>query len=90
MYPNIPHGSYLIFHHLIYRCLLKRGHIVKVKHPIYGLIVKEIVEMDYLGRYWLEGVNINSINSLEIGPIELNMITGVVVHAIKAPNNKVN
>ena len=85
MSPHIPHGSYLIFHHLISPRLLKRGKIVKVKHPTYGLIVKEIIEIDHQGRYWLDGLDIDSINSIEMGAIDLNMITGVVVCTIKTP-----
>jgi len=90
MSPHIPDGSYLIFHHLIYRCLLKPGSIVKVMHPTYGLIVKEIIEIDYQGRYWLDGLDIHSINSIEIGAIDLNMITGIVIYIIQKSHNQLN
>ena len=90
MYPNIPHGSYLIFHHLIFPRLLTRGKIVKVKHPTYGLIVKEIIEIDAQGRYWLDGLDVDSINTLEIGAIDLKMITGVVICTIKKSHNNIN
>jgi len=83
MSPYIPSGSYLIFHHLVYRRLLKRGNIVKVKHPNYGLIVKKITEVDQQGYYWLEGLHAESITSSEIGAISLNMISGIVVFTIK-------
>ena len=83
MSPHIPPDSYIIFHHLIFPRLLKRGKIVKVKHPTYGLIVKEIIEIDHQGYYWLEGLNKNSISSLDMGPIDFKMIIGIIVYTIK-------
>ena len=90
MYPEIPHGSYLIFHHFIFPRLLKRGKIVKVMHPTYGLIVKEIIEIDHQGRYWLDGLDIDSINSTEIGAVDLNMIKGIVIYIIQRSHTQLN
>lgn len=80
MSPAIPANSYLICHHLIYRCFLKVGKIVKVQHPHYGLIVKKISFIDKQGLYWLEGLNVNSVSSAQMGAIALSMITGIVIY----------
>lgn len=84
MSPNIPDNSYLIFHHFIRPHFLKVGKIIKVQHPIYGLIVKKITGIDQKGCYWLEGMNINSISSSKIGTIDITLIVGIVFYEIKA------
>jgi len=83
MSPDIPPGSYLIFHHFIYRCLLTRGKLIKVQHPTYGLIVKKIIEIDVQGRYWLEGIAKKSITTHEMGAVDISMISGIVISSIK-------
>ncbi|MEI6897896.1 MAG: hypothetical protein V5786_10525, partial [Psychromonas sp.] len=80
MSPTIPANSYLIFHHLIYRQFLKTGTIIKMQHPIYGLIVKKIISIDQQGFYWLGGLNNHSITSQQMGAIDLQMITGIVIY----------
>ncbi|MGX9417379.1 S24/S26 family peptidase [Vibrio sp. RC27] len=84
MSPRIPDGSYLIFHHFIYRSLITIGKVVKVDHPRYGLIVKKVINIDPQGNYWLEGLNGHSVSSLEIGAIKLEMIVGISVYNIKS------
>jgi len=84
MSPTIDPGSYLLFHHFIYRRLLTQGKIIKVQHPIYGSIVKKIMRIDQQGSYWLEGVNTNSVSSKQMGAIDLHNITGIVVYQIKS------
>ena len=83
MSPHIQPGSYLIFHHLIHSSLLKKGKIIKVKHPLYGLIVKRIIDVDQQGYHWLEGLNKNNISYLEMGAIDFKMIIGIIVYIIK-------
>ena len=83
MSPNIPDKSYLIFHHFINGYFLTVGKVIKVQHPTYGLIVKKIMRIDQQGFYWLEGANINSISSAEMGPINIRMIVGIVFYEIK-------
>jgi len=85
MSPTIAPGSYLLFHHLISHYLLKIGKIVKVQHPHYGLIVKRIVAIDDGGDYWLEGLNADSVTRSEMGTINKQMITGILLHNIKKP-----
>jgi len=87
MSPAIHANSYLVFHHCIFRCLLKVGAIIKVQHPNYGLIVKRIKSIDHQGCYWLEGLNDSSVTASQMGVINLRMITGIVVYNIKAPVN---
>ena len=83
MSPAIATGSYLIFHHFIYRRFLTVGKIIKVQHPTYGSIVKKITSIDQQGFYWLEGLNANSLSPLQMGAIDLTMITGIVTYHIQ-------
>ncbi|MCP4321516.1 MAG: nickel-type superoxide dismutase maturation protease [Psychromonas sp.] len=83
MSPAIPENSFLIFHRFIYHRCLTVGKIIKVKHPIYGLIVKKLIRIDQQGLYWLEGLNASSVSSIQMGAIKRNMITGIVVYHIK-------
>jgi hypothetical protein len=84
MSPDISPDSYLIFHHLITPRLLKKGRIVKVKHPTYGLIIKKIIKQDEQGDYWLKGVNKDSITTVEMGAINIKRIIGIVIFNIKS------
>jgi len=84
MSPDIQPNSYLISHHLIHPSFLKKGKIIKVKHPLFGLIVKRIIDVDQQGYYWLEGVNKNSISTLEMGAINIKLIIGIVIFNIKS------
>lgn len=82
MFPTISANSYLIFHHLVFRSLINVGRIIKVQHPIYGLIVKRVTCIDQQGFYWLEGLNKRSVSCTQMGAITLQMITGVMVFKI--------
>jgi hypothetical protein len=84
MSPAIPENSFLVFHHFIYQCHLKEGKIVRVNHPIYGRIVKKIIRIDNTNIYWLEGLNKQSVSSFQMGPIYINMITGINFYKILA------
>lgn len=84
MSPSIPADSYLIFHHFIYRHFLTIGKVIKVQHPLYGLIVKKIIDIDRQGYYWLEGLNIDSLSRAEMGAITFKMIKGITVCNIKS------
>ena len=84
MSPHIQPDSYLISHHLIHPFFLKKGKIIKVKHPLFGLIVKRIIDVDQQGYYWLEGLNKNSISTLEMGAINIKLIIGIVIFNIKS------
>ena len=88
MSPAIPANSFLIFHHFIYSRFLKVGCIIRVKHPIYGQIVKVIckidIEVNSDNEYWLEGLNPSSVSSEQMGAISLNMITGINFYKIQA------
>ena len=90
MSPYIQPDSYLISHHLIHPFFLKKGKIIKVKHPLFGLIVKRIIDVDQQGYYWLEGLNKNSISTLEMGAIDFKMIIGVIIYIIKPKSTKIN
>ncbi len=83
MSPTIPANSYLIFHHIIFRQLLTVGKIIKVQHPLYGTIVKRITRVDKKGFYWLAGMNVSSISSVEMGAIDFTMIKGVLLYNIR-------
>jgi hypothetical protein len=84
MSPVIPENSFLIFHHFIYRSYLKVGKIVRVNHPTYGSIVKKIIKVDSADIYWLEGLNSSSISCSQMGPISLNMISGINFYKVLA------
>jgi len=82
MSPDIPKNSFLLFHHFIRKRQLRVGTLVRVKHPVYGMIIKRIVTIDKTQYYWLKGDNKKSVSTSEMGPVTIEMITGIVCYKI--------
>ncbi|MEL0628983.1 nickel-type superoxide dismutase maturation protease [Psychromonas aquatilis] len=87
MSPIIPANSFLLFHHWIRPNSLKVGLLVKVNHPIYGLIIKQVCQIDKNNSYWLKGLNDSSVTTEQMGPIRINRIKGIVCYKILAKSN---
>jgi len=73
MYPTLRDGDYiwaskrLLSHY-------RQGDIVLVDHPLYTRIVKRIKHIDKDGQYWLVGDGIDSVSSLQMGPVSNRQI----------------
>lgn len=84
MSPVIPQNSFLFFHHFINQKTLKVGSTVRVNHPTYGLIVKQITKIENNNCYWLKGINNKSVSTAKMGAIRRNRITGILYYKIVA------
>ncbi len=88
MSPRIPDKSYA----LILRTpianrlgfmLPRVGDTLVVEHDSLGTIIKTMVKIDRLGRFWLKGDNDSSVSMHEMGPIRLRQVIGKVVLTVK-------
>ncbi|NTS76220.1 hypothetical protein HR060_05005 [Catenovulum sp. SM1970] len=93
MTPVIPLHSYVMFSSLFRKGKLKIGDIVKVDHPIYGLMVRTVKFIDRNGFFWLKGENDHGLTTMEMGPIRPHNILAKAVWVLSsakdaALNNK--
>jgi len=87
MSPKIPQDSYVLVMPWLKILALKRGNIIKVKHPQYGEIIKSVVAIDNDGCIWLQGLDPSSVTMAQMGPISASQVLGKVIKII-APNSR--
>jgi len=79
----IPEGSYVLvncWHSLL---PVKPGQVIKLHHARYGDIIKTLDHIDEQGFLWLRGEHESSVSMLEIGPINLQQVIGVICFIIR-------
>ena len=80
MEPDLKDGDYIVvlsafLHHI------KVGNWIVIRHPNYGKIVKQVCEVGSQG-YRVKGLSHYSTDSLSLGLISREMITGKVLFRI--------
>lgn len=73
MEPKLPAGSFALFRR---PKAVKRGDIVLVDHPEFGLIVKQVHVVSRSGLYHLEGTGKLSTDRSKLGGVERDRIKG--------------
>lgn len=81
MSPILTAGDYVIASRLFFTFQVNQ--LVIVDHPIYGCIVKRIVEISNTKGFYLSGENANSISSKKIGWVRKEDIKGRVLLSIR-------
>jgi len=82
MFPRLKSGSFVLLSAHFNRQALKVGDIVKLLHPRYGYIVKTLVGIDAVGRYWFKGENTDSVSINEIGPVSAAQLKSKVIFVL--------
>ena len=79
MTPLIPPDSFVLTSRWL---ALKPGCQAIFDHPNFGLMIKTLVSIDNLGRYWFDGENSHSVSCQQIGPVSSEQVRGRVVKLI--------
>jgi len=58
------------------------------KHPLFGNLVKKLINIDSSNLYWFEGINNSSISSRSIGPIKKEQIIGQVIFSVSKSSSR--
>ncbi|WP_440904242.1 S24 family peptidase [Catenovulum sp. SX2] len=84
MLPVIPANSYILFYTQFRHHKLKVGDIVRVNHPLYGNIIKQICQIEQNhSAFWLQGMNSESVSIREMGVIKPEQISAKLLLSIK-------
>jgi len=88
MQPKLPAGSYGCF----VSCLWQAWHvgdIYKIRHPRYGVIVKQLAFIDSNKLLWFKGLNVTeSVSMIDIGPVKPNDVCGRLMFSVSAPDKQ--
>lgn len=89
MSPLIPHGSYMLVARWPSWLPLRHSNIVKVRHPVYGDIVKRVISVNTDKSFELIGMNDASVSTKQMGRIKRCGLLGRVLWYCKPNiNNK--
>ena len=55
---------------------LKKGDVIVVRHPLYGIIVKRIAAISIDGHLWLAGIHRASVQPEQIGWVDPERVLG--------------
>ena len=77
MSPSIENDSFVLVKNINKNFKLNK--IFILKHPVYGMLAKMLVEIDPLKIFWFKGLNFTSISKKEIGPIKEEHVLGQIV-----------
>lgn len=84
MLPVIPANSYILFNSKFRHHKLKIGDIVRVNHPLYGNIIKQICQIEQNhSAFWLQGMNSESVSSQQMGLISPELISARVFWIVR-------
>ncbi|MEL6528353.1 MAG: S24/S26 family peptidase [Pseudomonadota bacterium] len=79
MEPGLPDGSFALFRR---RKAVKRGDVILVDHPEFGLIVKRVHVVSRSGLFHLEGTGKLSTDRSRLGGVERDRIKGKLLFKI--------
>ncbi len=86
MYPRLSGGDYVIATRFFFR--LKKNDIIVAEHPVYGRLIKRVVQIDDNG-YWLAGDNPQSVSTEKMGPVKKKQILGKFLFAVRKTRYKI-
>ncbi|VAW85224.1 hypothetical protein MNBD_GAMMA16-2043 [hydrothermal vent metagenome] len=81
MLPILAEGDFVITSRLLSK--IRSNDLVVVEHPVYGRLVKRVLEVSNDNRLWLCGNNTSSLTPEKIGWINAEDIKGKVYFSIK-------
>ena len=82
MQPLYPDKSFIIILKRFFK--IKIGNIYVIKHPVYGFIIKRLIEFDS-GKYWFSSNNKLGMDQTCIGPQFKSDFVGKVILNLKIP-----
>lgn len=86
MFPRIPQHSYVLASHWYNFNKIKVNQTVLIKHPQYGLLIKNVAVVDKNNLIWCKGENSSSITVEKLGPVSKQQIIGKVLKIFIKPN----
>ena len=82
MQPLYPDKSFIIILKRFFK--IKIGNIYVIKHPVYGFIIKRLIDFDS-EKYWFSSNNKLGMDHNSIGPKFKSDLVGKVILNIKIP-----
>lgn len=76
MEPRLPDGSITLFR----RCKrVKRGDIVLVDHPEFGVVISKVSTVGRMGKVYLRGISRCSASRRRLGGVPMSTVRGILV-----------